>query len=519
MKKIFSIIGLTFMVIGFSACSDWLDLRPESEIVLDDFWQDESEVNQVVAACYRSLTENGVMERMMTWGELRSDNVVKGTLQDMPTSMFRLIDGDLSINNEYAKWGPFYTVINYCNTFLHYAPEVVERDANFTESKFNSLKAEVLTLRALSYFYLVRTFKEVPWIDAPSIADNQDYQIPKSSETFVLNKLLEDLTFAERYSRDQFETELLSKARITKSAVRSLMADIYMWMEDYEAAVAYCDKVMANTDLELVEGEEMLYEVFFNKNASESIFELQFERDIKENDLVRANYGSYDRTVGFWTFPLALVTGNENFKIFNVQVGTTYESEEDLRRKDFLYSTSVAQDFFSIFKYVGARRIEMEDGSSAYVFGSHVPNWIVYRLSDIILLRAEALVQLNRLEEAMEMVNLTYMRSNIEEGTLELNLDFYNSQGQMTNLVLRERQRELMFEGKRWFDLMRLARREDSPVSLVGYVVKKYAGGSNNLKLSVMDALYMPIHIDEFNSNSALEQNPYYEIEDGNITK
>lgn len=519
MNKIFLIVGLSLLIIGLPSCSDWLDLRPESEIVLDDFWQDESEVTQVLSACYRSLTEGGVMQNMLIWGELRSDNVVSGGRSDMPRDMIRLLNGDVTPDNGYANWGAFYTVINYCNTFLHYAPEVVNKDENFTLSDFNSLKAEVLTIRALCYFYLVRTFKEVPWIETPSIADNQDYRIEKSSEEYILNKLLEDLTFAERYSRDKFETNMLTKARITKSAVRSLMADIYMWTGDYDEAIDYCNRVLANSDLELVNGENVLSTVFYRKNSKESIFELQFDRDIQDNNTVKDYYGNYSRTSGFWAFPFVLVNGAENFKIFTKNIGTTQESEEDLRRRDFLIN--IQGDSYNVFKYIGALRSEDAEGISMYVYGSQTPNWIVYRLSDIVLLKAEALVQLNRFEEAMEMVNLTYLRSNLEDGVSSLEVVNYNSKKEMHDLVLRERQRELMFEGKRWFDLLRMARREDSPLGLVNIVGVKYAGGSGvqNFKLPVMDALYMPIHINEFKGNPNLKQNPFYETESGTITK
>ncbi len=79
---------------------------------------------------------------------------------------------------------------------------------------------------------------------------------------------------------------------------------------------------------------------------------------------------------------------------------------------------------------------------------------------------------------------------------------------------MRERQRELMFEGKRWFDLMRMARRVDSPAPLLSYVTKKFTGGSSgeSNKMSVMEALYLPVHSDELKANSALEQNEFYKV-------
>nr|MDA3833390.1 hypothetical protein [Spirochaetales bacterium] len=138
MKKIISIVSITGLIILSSGCKDWLDIRPESEIVLDDFWQNESQVTQVLAACYRSITEVDVMSRMLVWGELRSDNVTYGS--GMPADMYRMLNVDITADNGYCHWGAFYTVINNCNNFLHYAPGVVELDANFTETKLHVME-------------------------------------------------------------------------------------------------------------------------------------------------------------------------------------------------------------------------------------------------------------------------------------------------------------------------------------------------------------------------------------------
>ncbi len=69
-------------------------------------------------------------------------------------------------------------------------------------------------------------------------------------------------------------------------------------------------------------------------------------------------------------------------------------------------------------------------------------------------------------EEAISLINTVYMRSNVEEDAQELVSENYTSKLRLDELYMRERQRELMFEGKRWFDLMRMARRVDSPAPL-----------------------------------------------------
>jgi hypothetical protein len=130
-------------------------------------------------------------------------------------------------------------------------------------------------------------------------------------------------------------------------------------------------------------------------------------------------------------------------------------------------------------------------------------------------MKAEALIQLEtNPTEAVDLINTVYIRSNTKEGEKDLMADNYTSKLKLNELYTRERQRELMFEGKRWFDLMRLARRVDSPAPLLSYVTKKFSGGSSlqSTKMSVMDALYLPVHTDELKANSALVQNEFYKV-------
>jgi hypothetical protein len=82
----------------------------------------------------------------------------------------------------------------------------------------------------------------------------------------------------------------------------------------------------------------------------------------------------------------------------------------------------------------------------------------------------------------------------------------------MRELVLGERQRELMFEGKRWYDLVRRSQREGNTGFLSGTASRKGNGGGSGAtsKLSRMEAIYWPYHIDELKVNSKLIQNPAF---------
>lgn len=281
------------------SCDDWLDVQPESEVVLEDFWQSESHVNQMLATCYKSLTEGDAISRMLVWGELRSDNVTYGT--DVPDHMYKIINIDITPTNDYCKWGAFYTTINYCNIFLHYAPDVVSLDPNFTESDLLQLEAEVLTLRSLAYFYLIRSFKRIPWVDQPSIDDSQDYMVADTTEEYILSNILSDLNFALSNTLDDFDEPDYNKGRITKNAVRALLADIYLWQGDYNNCINACDQILEDDiqSLELVNGESVIDKVFFDGNSTESIFELQYDTQNWFNWVIRSYFGGSGNTFGY----------------------------------------------------------------------------------------------------------------------------------------------------------------------------------------------------------------------------
>ncbi len=505
-------IFLISLVLIFSSCTDWLDLRPENEIVLEDFWQTESQATAVLSSCYRGMLLDAYLERMIVWGEIRSDNVVQGN--SIGTDLLKILKVNLTPTNGYANWGAYYSVINYCNTFLHFAPGVLQRDQNFTQSKLRTYESEALTIRALTYFYLVRAFRDVPLVLEPSISDSQDYLVPKSTEREVLDQIIEDLNKALQYARFDYGKGAYNKGRITVNSIRAILADVYLWDQQYSKCVEMCDLLLADPTLELVDADKFLTSVFFSGNSTESIFELQYNKDVQYNNTVNNFYGYENRQYGEFSFP-AYLAKNGQFSPFNYAASAVKESTKDLREKLFIGAVDLG-DGYPIYKYALAQNTENADETYTpkYRPASTTVNWIVYRLADIILMRAEALVQLNRnqndLEEALRMVNKTYLRSNLSADSLQFVT--YNNQNDMEKLVLRERQRELMFEGKRWFDLMRLVRRNNDPTAMLAYISPKLTGDNMQIrKMSVMDGLYFPILKNEIEINPNLIQNPFYE--------
>ena len=136
MKKL-NLYIVTAGLLLISSCSEWLDLRPENEIVLEDYWKTEAQVNAVLAACYRGMASDPVVERMVVWGELRSDNVVEGL--GINNDLLRILNVNLTPTNYYADWSAFYSVINNCNTFLHFSKKGVS-SSFFVKRPISSFK-------------------------------------------------------------------------------------------------------------------------------------------------------------------------------------------------------------------------------------------------------------------------------------------------------------------------------------------------------------------------------------------
>ena len=171
-------------------------------------------------------------------------------------------------------------------------------------------------------------------------------------------------------------------------------------------------------------------------------------------------------------------------------------------------------------------------------------NYIIYRLSDIMLMKAEALTALasddadaSRLHAAFDLVKTVNLRSKqTESDSLKWNT-YSDGKSTMENLILAERLRELAFEGKRWYDLMRysyrhmegvdyattLAAQNDAgrtPVAvydeMLNLMKRKLSGKGNAVaaKMNTEPRLYMPVPLSDLNISPLLRQNPSYSDND-----
>lgn len=503
-------------VATLTSCSDWLNLYPEDEIIEDEYWTSADDVNMMVAGAYRYMLENDVLQRFVYLGEMRSDNIKAGNTNGNESTV--LNDGNLLSDNPLCNWSAFYKVINICNNVITKSGDVRERDLNFGEAEYQHALSEAMFLRALCYFYLVRGWGDVPYVTEPSASDATDYNCPQSSADSIINVLITDMQTAKGYATPSWGTQAMNCGRVTRNACRALLADLYLWNQQYTECINECDEVLDNyihiagteqTEWMLLPRSTFFNHVFYSGNSVESIFELNLNSNYASNLTVFTQlYGNSS------TRPHLLPTADL----------VSLYGDTDVRGMQFF---NLSNDNH-IFKYVGqvapVTETQAEAKISTYTYrsSSSAPNWIVYRLADIYLMKAEALAlggtKPSDFDQVATLCNKTYVRSH-PEGADSLNHALATDRVSAFTMVQNERRREFAFEGKRWFDLLRQVRREGGPSEAVinTLVGNKYSGTAPDGiigKLSSIGYWYWPIYKTEMDVNKNLHQNEYYQLQE-----
>jgi len=577
-KKLGLMGAMGLMGMMQTGCTDFLQIEPQNEIILEKFWTDKDDVHSIIAGCYSAFQSTDNVKAMMVWGEFRSDNIYAGDNVNSDGDLEKVLVENIDAKNKYTNWDGFYNVINRCNTVIHYAPGVAEKDPAYTQSELKADIAEVTALRSLAYFYLIRTFRDVPYSSEAFIDDSQKMDLPATKFEDVLDSLIYSLESikGDAVRRYPDTTPLYQTGRITQDAVYAMLCEMYLWKQDYDNCIKYADLVIKSKK-EIAEENRKLsndytssggsepyaltngyplipsqftgknfgnaYETIFGsdgnarRNAQEIIFQLVFSdtpqsSNMVANGAVDAFYGNGSSKIGL-VAPPDFMLEERDAEATNRVVFAASNKKVDARMYENFSTTDK-----NINKYTTDDiTIEAQSStnvrvsySSKYAQGQNGSNWIIYRLSDIMLLKAEALsqklqegsteevVDYNKplLDEAFSLVNAVNKRSvcwPLAELKDTLVRDDYKDKTTMDKLVYQERQRELMFEGKRWYDLVRISRRTGNTSDLSVAALRKVQTSSALIqnKLSKMDAIYWPYNNEEVKVNKNLIQNPAFD--------
>lgn len=495
--KIKTIIAIFILFVSASACDNYLDLKPQDGIVRDEFWKTKEDIQAAVIGIYSSLLNSppGVKDLTLTQylfmhGELRGGMVVEGA--NVTEDERDILNTNVLSSNGLTEWAVFYRSINYCNTVIDLAPAVKNQDPTLTQVQLNHFLSEALAIRAYLYFTLARTYKNVPLKLTPTLSDQDNFQIPTSTQSEVFAQVIKDLKLAEEYAIEDYGNTPSNKGRITLYTINAMLADVYLWTEDYSAALLASNKVIDSNKFKLIEASASTWfnTVFAKGNSTESIFEFQYTTE---------NLGPF----------YSIFSLRPQFKAQALLMDEVYGIDyDDVDNKDIRGDrAALVGATGEIYKFTGLNnkeRKELQDSDT---------HWFVYRYADVLLMKAEALARLEQGQEALDIItDIRVKRKAIKQ--TEMVVSPADSDG-IIDYILAERAREFAFEGKRWYDVLRVARAKNYARKqlLIDLAIANAPADKQQsiiAKLQDSNSHYLPINANEIFANKALVQNPFY---------
>ncbi|MCF0195805.1 MAG: RagB/SusD family nutrient uptake outer membrane protein [Bacteroidaceae bacterium] len=640
-----------------ASCDDWLTIYPQDRIVEENFWEDKNDLDGVRYAAYKKMASSS-MSKFFIWGDLRADAYAMnpmmpqdGSARTIYNRYEKIVQAEPDSSMTEFDWASAYTTINYCSKVLYNGPKVVERDPQLSSADWQQIKAEMVTLRALNYFYLLRAFKDIPYSTKVISKDSEVETFTLTNQLAVLDSCIYSIegNTSNGYAggvltasgvgtaRNRFANIMDTKGMITNAAIYAILSDMYLWRaslhegrwgksdqstiaddatihtpkSDYEKAAAYADKALAA--LQQQNEEE-------SKNYS--------TKDVKVSTGLAsglASYGTpnvyliYDefKTTSNTSFKLSVfdelyTQGNSRESILELQISSANGTENNMVNEFYTYNTNTrlsidAGAYDNAFKKDGVDNVnkthdirtwvnannrlvtsmptsethtveklqalycvkyaspqvfaDLQNNEMACMYASNNRrNFIIYRMADMMLIKAEALACIDKLdkkttnkEHIKALVNALHRRSfypinigseKISEAVLTspredlktAHVADVDGNIDALQMVMNERLIEFIGEGKRWFDLVRYAERNAGDVSGGGNDEREPGvnDGAVGVKKMVEDymqknqqysklaktlisrmknryGLYCPIYEFEVKaSNGAIQQNPVW---------
>lgn len=450
MKKI-AYIGFLFLITMFGACSDFLDKVPYEDPTAEAL-SDEASAIALVNGAYQPLQRPKLYNmRIWTLDIIAGNSEVGAGGGTDGIETVTLANFVATADNAAALdiWRGPNPGILYCNTVLENIPSM-----NIDESLKNRSIGEAKFLRAHYYFILVQLFGDVPMtVSTPKPGDDL---LPTRTDkmTIYSDVIIPDLKDAVDLLPVREEYSGSDIGRASKGAAAGMLAKVYLTLGMYEEALQMCELVESlgytlNPDYsDCFGGEEK------HKNTAESLFEVQYY------GLTKADFWS-DENQANW---LSTYMGPRNSGWVGGAYGWNQPTQEfvdqyeegDLRKDKTIlyeggptfdgksYKATMSNTGYNVRKFLVPLSVSPD-------YNTNSANIVVLRFADVLLMKAEALNELGRTQDAEEPLYQVRRRAGLTDRSDVENL----SAEQMREKIRQERRIELAFEGHRWFDMIR----------------------------------------------------------------
>ena len=451
------LVAIVFLV----GCEDFLDERMQGIYTSSTFFQTDDHAILALTAAYQPMAFTGIRNPLWVFGDVASDDAIKGGIPGDQSEIEFIEKFTYTRDNGFLEhiWRRYYEGISRSNDVIHRLGPAVSEEVK------ERVTAEARFLRAYYYFHLVNIFGEIPLKTEPALTAD-DLHVPVSSVAAVYDQIETDLKHAAGILPESVGGQ---HGRATKGAALGLLAKTYLFLEKYELAL---DAVNELEQLGIYNLMPIYSHNFMTdfQNNSESVFEIQH---LNGQDPFQGN------VLNQWFAPQP-----ENGYFFNVPTEDFVDAFE--KTDDEIYDPRLdytlgregstwlnGEEFdpaWSPTGFIQKKQLQPLSEIPSGTKGDGDLNYVFMRYAEVLLIKAEALNELNRSGEALEPLNQVRKRAR-ESFLHDDTLDGYGQipdgllpditatdQNQLRGIIRNERRVELGFEFHRFYDLMRYGR-------------------------------------------------------------
>lgn len=531
--KLKNIFAIALAGLALSACSDdFLENKPQGSLS-DGNMNDPSAVDLLVNGAYATFgcryadSNDPHLFPVTNWsyGEVRADNAYKGgggetdlwEIHDMETSRIQPNNGFLD-----GKWFNVYCGISRCNSAIRALRKV---DESQNKNKATRI-AEVRVIRDHWYFELVRLFNRIPYMDI-DLPEN-DYTSVRNDE-FTRNEHLDRIANDLLEAANDLPDSQSEIGRINRRIALAYAAKVKLY-QAYEQdpqtnAVTGINRTLLQEVVDLIDGirgydllaDFQQLDLLEYENGPESVFAIQFSKDDGSSGVGRINWSMLLNSMtgpgcpwqgdGFFLPSQDLInayqTDADGLPVFDYQNRPDYgkvvfdsnggyslgntDGNVDPRLDFITGRPTIRYKTFEeracglwvrnsdVYGYNNTKRFwlspESKDAEQGWPWGASALNWQIIRYADLLLYKAEALIELggNGLEEARTLINRVRARAMNSSYVKDFNdpskdaanykIGLYPATGWTQDYARRalrtEMRLEKAMEGERFFDLVR----------------------------------------------------------------
>lgn len=445
------------LIFSSSSCKKFVEIPlPNDQLTTEFVFTNDNAAIQSVIGIYSNMMTNSQQfscSYTTFFAGMASDELYYYT----PSFRDEFVSNQITLQShgtlETSFWNPCYKYIYAANKCI----EGASGSSSLTSSVKSTVIGEAKFIRAFCYYYLVSLFGDVPLVLSTTYQINQS--LPRTAKASVYNQIINDLKDAQNALGTAYPT--IERVRPNKWAATALLARVYLSVQDWPNAEIQATSVISSGTYNL----ESNLNIVFQINSNETIWQLRPvnpSRNTWEGNQIIPSSNS--------TTPTYLLTPT---LLNSFEIG-------DQRKTAWANSRVFAsQTLYYPYKY------KVRTGSTLTEY------YVVLRLAEQYLIRAEARAQQNNIAGSQADLNMIRNRSGLLNTTS-------NTQATLLSAIEQERRMELFAEwGHRWFDLKRTNRAD------------AVLGSLKPTTWQTSDALW-PIPQSQINLNPSLTQNPGY---------